>query len=201
MARPKAADSQETRSTILDAAEDTFAERGFAGARMTVIAANAGVTHALVHYYFGDKEALYEEVVSRLFARHLSLVMERLQPPVDRARFRETVLASFDLFWEHPNQVRIMLWEMAAGDDRIERIGRPLFEAITESLPPLSTGAAANACAHHDKRDVYVTLLGALVVYFFRDPTLKQLFGENRFSEDDRQRRRAHIGAIVDLFF
>lgn len=53
------------RVRILDAAEVAFAERGFEGAGMRGIAADAGVAQGLVHHYFGSKERLYGEVVAR----------------------------------------------------------------------------------------------------------------------------------------
>lgn len=201
MGRPKAADPQATQAALLDAAENAFAELGFAGARMTAISKAAGVTHAMLHYYFEDKETLYAKVIDRLFGRHLALLMQRVSPPVSHARFREIALESFDLFWRHPNQVRIMLWELAAGDDRVERIARPLFDMLTSALPELNPNAPANTCAEHDPRDVFASLLGAMVVYFFRDPSIKQLYGDERFTEADHARRRAHIGALIDLFF
>ena len=37
---------------ILAAAEQEFLAKGFDGARTTSIAAAAGVTHAMLHYYF-----------------------------------------------------------------------------------------------------------------------------------------------------
>ena len=37
---------------ILEAAEREFIAKGFAGARTTSIAEAAGVTHAMLHYYF-----------------------------------------------------------------------------------------------------------------------------------------------------
>lgn len=50
---------------ILDAAEQKFAEFGFAGAGMKSIATAAGVAQALLHYHFGTKEILYREVIRR----------------------------------------------------------------------------------------------------------------------------------------
>ena len=67
MGRPKDADPEQTRVTILDAAEDEFAEHGFHGTRMMAIAKRAEVTHGLLHYYFESKDGLYEQVVGRLF--------------------------------------------------------------------------------------------------------------------------------------
>ena len=197
MGRPKDADPEQTRATILDAAEDEFAEHGFHGTRMVAIAKRAGVTHGLLHYYFDSKDRLYEEVVGRLFERHLRL-FDRLRADVVEVSPRDVVLQSFDLFWEHPNQVRIMLWEMVSGDDRVERSIKDFYDGMAETLAILPAKAPASGPGR-DPRDVYVSILGALVIYFFRDPTIKRLFGEKRFTEADRQRRRAHMGALLDL--
>jgi TetR/AcrR family transcriptional regulator len=198
MARPKDADSEQTRATILDAAEDEFANHGFDGTRMVAIAERARVTHGLVHYYFDSKERLYEEVVGRLFGRHQELFAQ-LAADGDALTARELILRSFDLFWEHPNQVRIMLWEMASGADRVERAMKGFYDTMGQALAGLMAQAPPVCEPGRDPRDVYVSILGALVVYFFRDPTIKQLFGDNRFSEQDRERRRAHIGVLLDL--
>ena len=55
----------DTETRILDAAHAVFMRRGTAGARMTEIAREAGVNHALVHYYFRSKQRLAEAVFRR----------------------------------------------------------------------------------------------------------------------------------------
>ncbi len=57
----------ETRSRILQSAKKEFAERGYDGARMGSIAKRARANQALIHYYFGNKENLYREVLDRIF--------------------------------------------------------------------------------------------------------------------------------------
>ena len=52
---------------LLDAAEELFCEKGFAGTSVRDIAASAGCNVAAVNYYFGGKDKLYEEV----WRRHL----------------------------------------------------------------------------------------------------------------------------------
>lgn len=54
----------DTRETILTAAREAFAERGFDAASIRVIATAAGVDPALVHHYFGTKEELFRATVS-----------------------------------------------------------------------------------------------------------------------------------------
>ncbi|WP_455279362.1 TetR/AcrR family transcriptional regulator [Cupriavidus necator] len=59
------------RERILDAATDLFSRQGVAGTPVKAIATQAGVTPALVHYYFSDRELLLDAVVE-----------EKLQPLV-----------------------------------------------------------------------------------------------------------------------
>jgi AcrR family transcriptional regulator len=49
----------DTRDVVLAAARAAFAERGFDGATIRGIAADAGVDPALVHHYFGSKDQLF----------------------------------------------------------------------------------------------------------------------------------------------
>ena len=58
---------QENERLILDAAEKVFAEAGFGGATMQLIADLAGLPKANLHYYFPTKEALYRRVVQDIF--------------------------------------------------------------------------------------------------------------------------------------
>ena len=53
-----------TRDAILDAALALFAERGYDGASVRAIAADAGVDPALIRHFFGDKETLFTTVVA-----------------------------------------------------------------------------------------------------------------------------------------
>ena len=53
----------DTRETILDAAREAFAERGYDAASIRAIATRAGVDPALVHHYFGTKEQLFVAVM------------------------------------------------------------------------------------------------------------------------------------------
>src|ERR1044071_7462769 len=62
---PRRRNPEESRRRILDAAERAFALRGFGGARLRDIAQEAGVHHALVHHYYGDKRGLLQEVLNR----------------------------------------------------------------------------------------------------------------------------------------
>jgi AcrR family transcriptional regulator len=60
--RPLQATAVDARELLLDAALTLFAERGVAGTTIAEIAANAGVTPAMVHYYFSNRDRLLDAV-------------------------------------------------------------------------------------------------------------------------------------------
>ena len=59
---PKLKKDQSTEERILSAARKVFVRRGMAGARMQDIADEAGINKALLHYYFKNKEKLFETI-------------------------------------------------------------------------------------------------------------------------------------------
>lgn len=65
-----------TRENILDIAEIEFASRGFTGTSLRDIAERAEVNQAMVNYYFGTKQQLFEEVFKR---RGLQISQRRLE--------------------------------------------------------------------------------------------------------------------------
>lgn len=56
------ADAPTTGELILKAAEEVFLRDGFAAATTSAIAKTAGVTHAMLHYYFNTKENLFKQI-------------------------------------------------------------------------------------------------------------------------------------------
>jgi AcrR family transcriptional regulator len=56
--------NQDTRGQIITAARQAFAAKGFAGASMRAIAADAGVDAALIHHYFDSKQQLFLATVA-----------------------------------------------------------------------------------------------------------------------------------------
>ncbi len=63
--RSKAEQRAESIEQILDAAEYLFSKRGLAGVTIRDVAKRVGIHTTLVHYYFRDKQHLFEEVFAR----------------------------------------------------------------------------------------------------------------------------------------
>jgi len=79
--RPPAAALSEARTALLEAASRLFAAHGADAVSLRRVAEEAGVTPAMVHYYFGGKEGLYDALLERAFAR----VLDRVRAVIDVA--------------------------------------------------------------------------------------------------------------------
>jgi AcrR family transcriptional regulator len=72
---------EERRREVLRAARRVFARKGFAAAKIADIAAEAGISHGLVHHYFSGKEILFAAVLEEAVQGFETLVAEARQRP------------------------------------------------------------------------------------------------------------------------
>lgn len=102
----KIRDAGRTRTKIMDAAREEFADRGLAGARIEAIARRAGLSKQLLYHYFPSKEALFHEILEQKFGQPHAPPLESANPgALFRQRFTS---ATVDPTW-----VRFLTWEAA----------------------------------------------------------------------------------------
>src|SRR5687767_15308338 len=108
MRKPKAPEAN--RASIVAAAIDEFAARGFKGASMDAIAARTHTTRGLINYYFGGKEKIYLAVLEHVYAEireaETLLDLDHLSP--DDA-VRSIVHFTYNYYLEHPGFVRLVV--------------------------------------------------------------------------------------------
>lgn len=126
---------KDTESEILKAAEQEFMLRGFDGAKTAAIARAAGVTHAMLHYYFRTKEQLF----SRILIDKLNLmgqsVLTAFGNPVLPVleRLKDGISSHFDFLMENPDLPRFIVNEIFSRPERYE-IMRDSVAKIAEEL-------------------------------------------------------------------
>ncbi len=111
----KAAIREVNERNILRAAELVFAEAGFGGATMQLIADMAGLPKANLHYYFPTKEALYRRVVDNIFQIWLdaAAVFDDAEGPVEG--IGAYIDAKMDLSRSHPAGSKVWAAEVMHG--------------------------------------------------------------------------------------
>lgn len=137
--RPVGERGKETETRILDAGEVVFARLGFAGSSTQEIAAAAGVTKAMIHYYFDSKERLYRAVLDRILFELIRLVQEVTVAEEGRVQRLENFIFLFvDFVARHPHFGRLTTMGMGSEGRYFEGIVttffRPLFQQGVEFI-------------------------------------------------------------------
>lgn len=97
-----------TRSKILDAAREMFAEKGVESTTMRAIADRIGYTATAIYYHFADKDALLRELCYCDFSELGQVIAQArfIEDPI--ARIRQTGLAYVDFGLRNPSQYKFM---------------------------------------------------------------------------------------------
>ncbi len=147
-ARESTSTDSDTRQRLLEAAGEVFADVGFRAATVREICARAGANVAAVNYHFGDKEALYLEVLAHAH----QAALERYPPDFGLragANAEEKLAAFVRAFllrllddgvpaWLGKLMAREMIEPTAALDRIVEHTARPLFERLTAIVRELA---------------------------------------------------------------
>ena len=101
-------DTENTRRLLRDAALVEFAAHGFDGTTVGAIAARAGVNKERLYSYFGDKQALWDLVLTSELER-LATAVELTGAGLDDVG--EFAGATYDYHAAHPELGRLLQWE------------------------------------------------------------------------------------------
>lgn len=126
---------RDTESLILQAAEKEFLKKGFSGAKTTSIAEAAGVTHAMLHYYFRTKDKLFEKIISDKFNNISEILLgaiSNIELPL-KERIRQGIESHFEFLATNPDLPRFIVNELAEHPERIE----PVIEGFTKNAKVL----------------------------------------------------------------
>lgn len=117
-------DKHNSKQAILDAAEEEFLEMGFHGAKTSSIAKRAGVTHAMLHYYFSTNENLYDVFISQKLQEVKNIMFPALlEEGVDFIdRVRTVIDKQFGYIQKHPYLPRFMLNEVLLKPERFNEL-------------------------------------------------------------------------------
>lgn len=105
----RARNSERTKERIFQAATKIFAKKGFDGARVDGIAAEAGVNKQLLYHHFGNKDGLFTAVLERAYEsiRHQEADLE-----LDSLRADEAILKLVEFTWRYylanPDFIRLL---------------------------------------------------------------------------------------------
>ncbi len=192
---------QSAKERILRAAEEEFAERGYAGARTQEIARKGNVNKALIHYYYKDKSSLYQAVMDEMMYDLIRISQDVAKRKLSGAALVEALVSDFfDFAARHPHFARLTTIGSAVGDAKyletsIKNLFRPLFQRGVEFLEEhIRKKSIRKVNASHFLLSVFLMTLS----YFAQSSMISLLIGRDALSREVLAERKA---AILDFVF
>lgn len=192
----KSDESLDTEQMILQAAEREFMSKGFAGARTIAIAEAAGVTHAMLHYYFRTKEKLFD----RILRDKITLLKSALVDSVSdlnlslEEMIRNVIDKHLDFMYDNPELPSFIIREMHSGSTRInvikENIKRFSPILISALQYKIDKGVEKGELRRVDPKMLILDIISLNLFSFVAAPAVSALLGEGVIASDDFKERR-----------
>jgi AcrR family transcriptional regulator len=172
------------RDEILAAAQELFAEYGYAGTTMRMIAEKAGVAFGLVSHYFGNKENLFLVAGHEMIDAMLTAIRSDMAQARSGLEAVDIFVTSYLNFTQtHRSTFPTLIRCSPFSDDNPhldrQKIGAKFAELIREIEVNLERGIADGSIAALPARDtaqmIYAAMVGAVRTVFltpFGDPGL-----------------------------
>jgi TetR/AcrR family transcriptional regulator len=184
----------EMRRAILDSAERMFARDGFRATRTEAIAEDANISKALIYYYFGSKQTLYQEVLDRI-RRDLEsgldyASLEQMKP---RDALIEHLTRLLRQSAEKPHRAPLFALENIQNDGKY--YGGPAASMLV-LVSIIKRGMRARVFRAVDARHAALNIMGACLHYFNVTKNARMMWPP---SKDDAVLLHEHIASVLDF--
>lgn len=192
------------RDRILEAAEDLFARRGYAGVGMSEIADAVGLRKSSLFHHFRTKAQLHAATVERILSQvDRELTRSLAQGGTAVERLDGWVDALIDLLASTPSHARLLLRslfedeelsgdidERREADEAIRRILQQVSNVLREGM---SRGELRAANMQHTLQ----SLIGMIVYHFASGEFGDEIIGHSIFERREVERRKQEVKAFL----
>ncbi|HEV8455208.1 MAG TPA: TetR/AcrR family transcriptional regulator [Gemmatimonadales bacterium] len=193
-------DPDRSRTSILDAAEQLFADQGYDATSLNQVGAAAGVSRGTPGYFFGSKAELYQAVLDRSFAEVRDAVRAGRARALASNESSETILAGavsdyFDFLAARPNFVRLIEREALSGS-RLPH-GASHLSAGQEALAAISAELGLDDSASGEAAQLLLSIISLCWFHLIHGRTVAPAVGVRLEDADDLERRKRHVISLV----
>lgn len=198
-------DVKSKEQLILESAEYEFLTKGYDGARTTSIAKSAGVTHAMLHYYFRTKEQLFERILDEKFSVMLQSVLSMFGDSSLSLveRIRSGVALHFDFVAANPLIPGFVIREILSRPERTEMLMKKVYANASSLFVSLQKeideAAGRGEIVQIDVRMLLIDILSLNVFTFLAYPILEPVMGGLMMNDEQflQARKAENIEVIM----
>lgn len=191
-----------TPDKILKAAEDEFIEKGYGNARMMSIAARAGVSHSMLHYYYRSKEELFQKV----FNSKIELISSILYGLYDENESFLTIVRKFaerqfDECRKTPGFLLFMVRDIIPVPENLKKVVALAEDQIPEHLEHLQSildkESAKGKIRKINILDLMLDVISINASSFIAIPVLRELSPEIDIDKFLENRKKSNVDFLL----
>ena len=192
----------ETEEKIFESALAVFSQKGLDGTRMHEIASHAEINPALLHYYFGHKEDLYDAVLRYAIHSYMSSISEVMEgADTFESTLRRFIDGYVDYGMQNRDVLRLVMAENLSGGKRLGAIFREIKESphapprklIATIRDAIKRGEIRSVEPEHATLTIISSCLHFVLVYPMLEMIYPHAAERPRFIEE----RKRHIFDLI----
>jgi TetR/AcrR family transcriptional regulator len=197
---PRTRDAERSKSAILEAATQVFAQKGFDASSIGEIAQLAGVARGTPAYFFGSKEALFEEVVNRLNQRAFEIVPQALERAGENPNAEKLIEVFVDTYLEfhaaNPEFLRVIHW-ISLTDHRLMTQALTHWNSLATMLSAVIMTLKNTPLEHEDPRQMVLTIIGMCNAHLTYGATVAKPLGLHTNAPGFLEARKTHLKHLL----
>lgn len=174
---------------ILEAAEREFVQKGYGGARTTSIAKAAGVTHAMLHYYFRTKEQLFNRIIDKKMSEIVPLITHLFgngSLPLEE-RIKEAISIHYDFIVANPELPRFLLNEVLPNKERcgiLKSKAANVFDQLGHLQDEVDKAASNGEIENFNVLMLFQSILFLNICSIMATPFTENILGDNTTTKE-----------------
>ena len=194
-------DAEATREALLDAGTELFATHGFDGTTVDMIARRARANKAMISYYFGGKERLYEQILISTFSE----VGSRIETLLEGSGSADEMLRAFaamfgDLAARRPHFPAMMMREAISGGRHLSERVLPVFRDMFVKVRRIyEQGIEEGTFRPVDPVLTHLVVMGSLLFFFATEPMRARLIADGGLPVAQAPQPEAFIANLQEI--
>ncbi|MEZ4946915.1 MAG: TetR/AcrR family transcriptional regulator [Cyclobacteriaceae bacterium] len=198
-------ETKPSEELILNAAVKVFTRKGYTGARMEEIAKEAGINRALLHYYFRDKETMFNIIFETKFKEFFTGMFGVFQSNASLTeKIRSIIDHEITVLSKHPDLARFVIMEIAQQPERLIQFGQKLgFNPrmmLQNFQKEIQQNVQEGKIRPIDGRQLLMNIISICIYPFVAKPIIKTMMqmDENTFMDLMEKRKKEAYEFIIN---
>ncbi|MGB3549780.1 MAG: TetR/AcrR family transcriptional regulator [Candidatus Binatus sp.] len=191
----------DTYDQILAVAEQEFANSGYNGASLEVIARRTGIRKASLFYHFNSKRKIFDAVVRRIFDQFVSIGRETAHIENPKEHLLAIIVRLHDFIASHPNHARLLMHRVLEDPASVRSSAELFIKPLVIAMAQLVIRGAEMGIIRNGDSPVGLTLVALaipILPYSFA-PVVEACTGLEVLSPDSIAGIRVEVLRRADL--